>query len=89
VLHQGSAPRSDAIACPICGRLLKWMPDRWLSEFECEECGPFSDFAGAALVSERRHRSPPVSLPHESARTKSQADEQDQADENDSGGTAA
>jgi hypothetical protein len=50
------------------------VPDRWLAEFECEDCGRFSDFAGAALLSEQRHRSPQVALPHNSARTKSEDD---------------
>jgi hypothetical protein len=65
------------------------MPDRWLAEFECGDCGLFSDFAGAAPASEQRHRSPQVSLPLESARTKSEDDEPDQEDANDSGGTTA
>jgi hypothetical protein len=51
------------------------MPDRWLAEFECGDCGLFSDFAGAAQASEQRQRLPQVSFPRESARTKSEYDE--------------
>lgn len=86
--HQRSAPRSAPVACPICKRPLKLMPDRWLAEFECDGCGPFSDFAGAALVSEQRHRSH-LSLPHESAPSHSTENDQDHEDDNDPGGTPA
>lgn len=85
VPHHRSVQRPEPVACPICGRLLKWMPDRRLAEFECDHCGPFSDFAAVALVSEQRHRTPQLSLSHESARTKSEDGEQD---EDDVGGTA-
>jgi hypothetical protein len=61
------------------------MLDRWRAEFECEDGGQFSDFAGAKLVPEHCHRSPQVPLPHELARTKSHDDEQD---EDESGGPA-
>jgi hypothetical protein len=36
------------IGCPYCGRPLKWTSDRWREAFECESCGKFSDFGGAA-----------------------------------------
>jgi len=82
-------PRSEPVACPICGRPLKWVADRWLAAFECEQCGQFTDFGGASLPSEERHRSPQLSLPYEPAPTESQDDEDDNEDEDDSGGTAA
>jgi len=53
-----SVRRSERVACPICGRQLKWIPDRWLAAFECETCGQFSDFGGLARPSEPRHHSP-------------------------------
>jgi len=84
VSHQ-RAPRSEPIACPICGRPLKWVPDRWLAAFECGHCGQFSDFGGAQPA-EQRYDSAQLSLPYESARTESPDTEEDQ---DDSGGTAA
>jgi endogenous inhibitor of DNA gyrase (YacG/DUF329 family) len=77
VSHQ-RAPRSEPVACPICGRPLKWVPDRWLAAFECEHCGQFSDFGGAALPSEERHRWQQLSLPYESARAESPDTERDE-----------
>lgn len=47
-----NAARLETVACPICGRPLKWTPDRWLAAFECERCGEFSDFGGRATASE-------------------------------------
>lgn len=38
------AKGKDAIECPICRRPLRRTSDRLLSAFECEQCGPFSDF---------------------------------------------
>ena len=83
---QRSVARSEPVACPICGRSLNWMPDRRLAEFDCETCGPFSDFGGAALASERRHRVPQMSHPHKAGGSKSDDERQDHEDENDSGG---
>ena len=85
--HQRSAPPSQPVACPICGRLLKWMPERWLAEFECEGCDPFADFAGAAVVSGEPHRSPQTSRLLESVHATSH-DEQDKEDKDGSGGTS-
>ena len=79
---QRSFARSEPVACPICGRPLNWMPDRRLAEFDCGTCGPFSDFGGAALVSEQRHRA----HPHKVGASKSDDDRQYHEDENDSGG---
>lgn len=84
-----SAPPSKPVACPICGRRLKWTPDRWLAAFECERCGGFSDFGGTAPPSDRRPPSPQLSLPYESARAASQDDEPDEENQDKSGGTAA
>ena len=39
-----SSTAPDALACPICQRPLKRTSHRLLSAFECEQCGPFSDF---------------------------------------------
>src|SRR5437588_6905466 len=41
--------RSEPVACPICSRPLRWTPDRWLSAFECDRCGQFSDFGDASF----------------------------------------
>jgi len=84
--YQRSAPPSQPVACPICGRLLKWMPERWLAEFECEGCGPFADFAGAAVVSGEPHRSPHTSRPLGS--TAPPHDKQDEEDTDGSGGAS-
>ena len=37
---------SRSIACPYCGRSMRWAPARWLAQgvFECERCGEFPDF---------------------------------------------
>jgi len=35
------------VTCPICRRPLKASGDQWLSAFECERCGEFSDFGRA------------------------------------------
>ena len=44
-----SSKAPNALACPICQRPLKRTSHRLLSAFECEQCGPFSDFyAGSA-----------------------------------------
>jgi hypothetical protein len=48
VQHDRTA-RSETVACPICGRPLKWRADRWLAVFECARCGEFSDFDGASI----------------------------------------
>ncbi len=85
--HQRSAPPSQPVPCPICGRVLKWMPERWLAEFECEGCGPFADFAGAAVVSGEPPRFPPLSRPLESVPATAH-DEQNKEDEDGSGGTS-
>jgi hypothetical protein len=42
--------RSEIIACPICGRPLKWRADRWLAAFDCARCGEFSDFGSASAM---------------------------------------
>jgi endogenous inhibitor of DNA gyrase (YacG/DUF329 family) len=68
---------SKAVACPICGRPIKWMPDRWLAAFECQRCGQFADFAGALLSSEQRHRLPQLSPPYEPAQTESHDEDED------------
>jgi hypothetical protein len=81
-----NAPPSEPIACPICGRPLKWTADRWLAAFECDYCGQFSDFGGTSLPSEQRHRSPQLSLPYEAPQVKP---EHRDDDEDDGGGTAA
>ncbi len=74
-----SAPRSEPIACPICGRPMKWTPDQLLAAFECEHCGQFSDFGGAALPSEQRHHSQ-LSLPYDSAHAESPKHEEEEDD---------
>jgi hypothetical protein len=79
------APPPEPVACPICGRPLKWTADRWLAAFECDQCGQFSDFGGASLPSEQRHRSPQLSLPYEAPR----AESKDQDENEDDGGTTA
>ncbi len=38
---------SVLVTCPICRRPLKSGGDQWLSAFECERCGEFSDFGRA------------------------------------------
>ncbi|HEV3140091.1 MAG TPA: response regulator [Vicinamibacterales bacterium] len=40
-----TSPTASA-ACPYCGRVLLWMPSRWLGRgvFQCEQCGDFPDF---------------------------------------------
>ena len=37
---------SRSIACPYCGRSMRWSPARWLAHgvFECDQCGEFPDF---------------------------------------------
>jgi transposase len=37
---------SRSIACPYCGRSMRWSPARWLAHgvFECDRCGEFPDF---------------------------------------------
>ena len=83
--HQRSAPSPEPIACPICRRPLDRMPHRWFAEFDCEKCGPFSDFTAGGLLAEPRHRPSHVSLRHESPRARSQ-DQPGQEDETDAGG---
>jgi hypothetical protein len=58
---------SVLVTCPICRRPLKAGGDQWLSAFECERCGEFSDFgrafhetsarAARPRIARRRHRS--------------------------------
>jgi hypothetical protein len=48
VLLQDDATALPApIACPYCGRPLKWTSDHWREALECESCGKFSDFDSA------------------------------------------
>ena len=37
---------SRSVACPYCGRSMRWSPARWLAHgvFECDRCGEFPDF---------------------------------------------
>jgi tRNA(Ile2) C34 agmatinyltransferase TiaS len=51
---------TESVACPICGRPLKSMGAHWLSAFECEKCGQFTDFSAPSSPAQRRH---PVRLP--------------------------
>jgi CheY-like chemotaxis protein len=64
-----SGPSERAHACPYCGRLLQWVPQRWFGRgtFECEHCGEFPDLAeptqramppAAAATGEPRQRPP-------------------------------
>ncbi len=53
-----SAKAADAVTCPICSRLLKRTSDRLLSAFECEQCGPFSDFNAGGSRGRGPDRSP-------------------------------
>jgi hypothetical protein len=38
----------ESLACPICHGPLRRTGERLLSALECEHCGPFTDFDGAA-----------------------------------------
>jgi len=76
---RATIPRSDPVACPICGRPLKSTSDHWLPALECERCGRFSDFGGESLRSEQRHRSAQLSLPYDSDPAQS-TDEDTRAD---------
>jgi endogenous inhibitor of DNA gyrase (YacG/DUF329 family) len=47
LLQDDAIALSAPIACPYCGRPLKWTSDHWREALECESCGKFSDFDGA------------------------------------------
>jgi endogenous inhibitor of DNA gyrase (YacG/DUF329 family) len=46
-VRDDKATGSVLVTCPICRRPLKSGGDEWLSAFECERCGEFSDFGRA------------------------------------------
>lgn len=58
-LRYETCARSEPVACPICGRPLKWTADQWLAVFECDRCGRFLDFGDASLSpAQSRHHTP-------------------------------
>jgi endogenous inhibitor of DNA gyrase (YacG/DUF329 family) len=63
----------ESVACPICGKPLKSVDDRWLSAFECERCGQFTDFGTMSPSAERRRQL--VRLPDPSPRPDSKDSE--------------
>ena len=56
-MQRDSPAQSEPVACPICGRPLRRTADRWLSVFECDRCGQFSDFGDASLSPAQSRRS--------------------------------
>jgi hypothetical protein len=46
-VRDDKATGAELVTCPICRRPLKSGGDQWLSAFECERCGEFSDFGRA------------------------------------------
>jgi hypothetical protein len=46
VVESDQPIQQESIACPICQRPLRRTLDPLISAFECEQCGPFSDFSG-------------------------------------------
>ena len=54
----------DVLACPYCGRSLRWVPGRWFGRgcFECELCGEFPDL--------RHSADSPKSTPGQSEKTR-------------------
>jgi endogenous inhibitor of DNA gyrase (YacG/DUF329 family) len=61
---QNSAAR-EPVTCPICGQPLKRTADRWLSAFECDRCGQFSDFGDALTSAGKGRRAGQMSRPPE------------------------
>jgi hypothetical protein len=41
-VQNDATPLPAPIACPYCGRPLKWTTDHWREAFEGESCGKFS-----------------------------------------------
>lgn len=60
-----TADRHRVLPCPYCGRLLHWVPNRWFGRgsFECEQCGDFPDFRGAAPNRPPPESEQPVAAP--------------------------
>ena len=68
------------IACPYCGRPLKWTSDHWRDALECESCGRFSDF-GSANSTHRDVETSPLKLDHKPAAPATEAEDDDAGDD--------